>query len=172
MYPRDIEMLKELGVDYYRFSISWTRILPSGFDDKISAEGIDYYNRLIDMLIENNLKPVVTIYHWDLPQSLQNIGGWPNPLIAKYYTDFARVAFEAFGDRVTDWLTFNEPFEICQSGYGLMAKAPALNFQGVANYLCAHTLLKAHASAWHLYDDVFRPTQGGNFFILPFSSNK
>lgn len=129
-YPRDVEMLKELGVDYYRFSLSWSRILPTGFDNFINPEGIAYYNKVIDLLIENNITPVINLYIWDLPQPLQDIGGWPNPLMEKYFEDFARVAFNAFGDRVTEWLTFNEPYEICQAGYGDVYMAPALNFIG------------------------------------------
>ncbi|XP_077288602.1 myrosinase 1-like [Arctopsyche grandis] len=160
-HKRDIEMVKELGVDYYRFSISWTRILPDGFSNRLSQDGIVYYDTLINDLIAANITPFVTIYHWDLPQRLQDLGGWTNPMMADFFTDFAKVAFEAFGDRVKSWLTFNEPWVVCLEGYGSVTKAPALGMTGIAEYMCAHNLLKAHAKAYHLYDDVYRPIQKG-----------
>ncbi|XP_077302569.1 myrosinase 1-like [Arctopsyche grandis] len=160
-HKRDVEMLKELGVDFYRFSISWSRILPDGFSNKISQDGIAYYDSLINDLIAANITPFVTIYHWDLPQRLQDLGGWTNPLIADYYTDFAEVAFEAFGDRVKNWLTFNEPWVVCLQGYGQHAKAPGVGMNGIGEYICGHNLLKSHAKAYHLYDDVYRPIQMG-----------
>ncbi|XP_077297967.1 myrosinase 1-like [Arctopsyche grandis] len=161
LYKRDVEMLTELGVDFYRFSLSWSRILPTGFSEKISDDGLKYYNAIIDNLLEANVTPIVTIYHWDLPKSLQDLGGWTNPLMADYFADFSNVVFEAFGDRVKTWLTFNEPLVFCQQGYGGMGKAPALNLTGVGEYLSAHTVLKAHAKVYHLYDENFRPAQKG-----------
>lgn len=129
-YGSDVEMLKELGVNFYRFSLSWSRILPTGLDNKVSSDGIAYYNRLIDLLVEKNISPVVTLYHWDLPQPLQDLGGWPNTWMVKYFTDYARVAFSAFGDRVSDWLTFNEPIDVCDGGYGSYSKAPGIQSPG------------------------------------------
>lgn len=161
LWKRDVEMVKDLGVDFYRFSISWSRLLPSGFDDKPNPDGVNYYNNLINELIRNNVTPVVTLYHWDLPQRLQDLGGWANPFLADYFANYARFAFETFGDRVKDWLTFNEPEEICYLGYGEAYRAPALIFHGVGDYLCGHTLLLAHAKAYHVYDDVFRKRQHG-----------
>ncbi|XP_077295390.1 myrosinase 1-like [Arctopsyche grandis] len=160
-HKRDVEMLKELGVDYYRFSISWTRILPDGFSNRLSQDGIAYYDTLINDLLAANITPYVTIYHWDHPQCLQDLGGWANPMMVDYYTDFAEVAFEAFGDRVKHWLTFNEPFVICNQWNGMTAKTPSVGMSGIADYLCGHNLLKAHAKTYHLYDDVYRPTQKG-----------
>lgn len=159
-YKEDVKLLKGLGVDYYRFSISWSRILPN-FSNNVNQKGIDYYNNLINELIANDIKPMITLYHWDLPQYLQDIGGWTNPLIVDYYGNYARAAFEAFGDRVPYWTTFNEPKQICQEGYGDEEKAPALNLKGIGEYLCTHNLLKSHARAYHMYDDEFRATQKG-----------
>lgn len=158
----DVEILKDLGVDFYRFSISWTRILPNGLPNKINQKGIEYYNKLINALIENNITPMVTIYHWDLPQYLQNLGGFTNPIIVELFTQYAEILFREFGDRVKIWTTFNEPTQVCMAGYGDMQKAPALASSGILDYLCAHNLIKAHASAYHLYYDKFQATQNGN----------
>ncbi|XP_050670528.1 myrosinase 1-like isoform X2 [Leptidea sinapis] len=165
LYKRDVEMLRELGVDFYRFSLSWTRILPTSFPDKINKAGVEYYNNLIDELLKYNIQPVVTIYHWDLPQKLQNLGGWANPDIVDWYGDYAKVVFALFGDRVKYWITINEPYQICHFGYGGTTLAPALNYSGEADYSCAKNLLLAHARAFHIYDKEFRITQNGIIFI-------
>lgn len=160
-YLRDVEMLRELGVDAYRFSLSWSRILPTGFANYINKAAIDYYNNLINELLKYNIKPVVTLYHWDLPQKLQELGGFENPLIADWFEDYARVAFQYFGDRVKFWITINEPKEICLDGYGSTAKAPMLNASGIGEYICAKNLIIAHAKAYHAYSNDFKATQGG-----------
>ncbi|XP_050512615.1 myrosinase 1-like isoform X4 [Diabrotica virgifera virgifera] len=160
-YKEDVAMLKHLGVTHYRFSLSWSRILPTGFNNKVNPLGIAYYKNLIKELRANNIEPLVTIFHWDTPQPLENLGGWTNELIVDRFVDFAKVAFENFGDDVTYWLTFNEPKPICHEGYGSKNKAPLVDSPGIGEYLCAHNLLKAHAKAWRLYDEQFRSTQKG-----------
>ncbi|XP_045767528.1 myrosinase 1-like [Maniola jurtina] len=165
LYKRDVEMLRELGVDFYRFSISWTRILPTSFPDKINKAGVAYYNNLINELLKHNIKPVVTIFHWDLPQKLQDLGGWANPYIVDWYADYARTLFKLFGDRVKYWVTINEPHQVCYFAYGDKILAPALDIKGVAEYLCAKNVLLAHATAYHIYDKEFRPKQKGIVFI-------
>lgn len=120
-----------------------------------------YYNDLINGLISEGIAPVVTLYHWDLPQPLQDLGGWPNKEIAVYFEDYARVAFALFGDRVKTWITVNEPPEICSSSYGLGIDAPAIHSPGIGEYLCGKTVLLAHAKAYRLYDTVFRTKQQG-----------
>lgn len=164
-YMRDIEMLEEIGVDYYRFSLSWSRILPTGYAVQIDKDGVDYYNKLIDGLISKNIIPFITLYHWDLPENLQQLGGWTNPLMEVFYEDYADLVFKLFGDRVKHWLTFNEPKQICLEGYGGTTMAPALNFSGIGDYMCAHTLLNAHARVFHLYDRKYRIKQGGSIGI-------
>lgn len=157
-------MMRELGLDFYRFSLSWSRILPSSFPDKINPAGVDYYNRLIDEMLKYNIEPMITLYHWDLPQTLQDMGGWTNPAIIDWFADYARIVFTLFGDRVKYFITMNEPYQICYQGYGDAAKAPMLNIKGIADYMCAKNLLLAHAKAYHMYDQEFR-RDGGVIFI-------
>nr|AEW46881.1 seminal fluid protein CSSFP031 [Chilo suppressalis] len=160
-YKRDVEMMRELGLDFYRFSLSWSRILPTSFPDKINEAGVQYYNNLIDELLKYNIEPIVTLYHWDLPQKLQELGGWTNPHIVDWYVDYARIIFENFGDRVKYWITMNEPREICYQGYGDTTMAPALNIKGIGEYLCAKNLLVAHAKVYRIYEEEFKPKYGG-----------
>ncbi|MDD6449635.1 MAG: family 1 glycosylhydrolase [Lachnospiraceae bacterium] len=107
-YERDVEMLKELGVNSYRFSFSWSRIMPDG-TGKVNEAGIAYYKNLIALLRENGIKPNATMYHWDLPYQLQLKGGFGNREIVKWFTEYARVLLDNFGEDVDFWVTFNEP---------------------------------------------------------------
>lgn len=151
----------ELGVDFYRFSISWPRLLPTGFSNKVSQDGLRYYNNLIDEILSRNITPFATLYHWDLPQKLQDLGGWTNPIIVNYFEDYARVAFESFGDRIKNWITINEIPQICTNGYAKDIYAPQVKSSGIGDYLCGHNALLSHARVWHLYNATFRPTQKG-----------
>ncbi|XP_073946543.1 myrosinase 1-like [Choristoneura fumiferana] len=164
-WRRDVEIMKELGLDFYRFSIAWTRILPTGFPDKINHLGVNYYSNLIDEMLKNNIRPVITMYHWDLPFRLQKLGGWMNPHIVTWFVDYAKVLFDKYGDRVKQWITINEPKQICYEGYGSDAKAPMLNITGVAEYLCAKNVLLAHAKAYHLFDEQYRKKHNGSIGI-------
>ncbi|XP_045457592.1 lactase-phlorizin hydrolase-like [Melitaea cinxia] len=169
-YKRDVEMLRELGVDFYRFSLSWARILPTSFPDKINEKGVEYYNNLINELLKYNIQPMVTIYHWDLPQKLQNLGGWINPLIVDWFTDYARVAFELFGDKVKYWFTINEPRSVCFHGYANERLAPLYNISGIAEYICYKNILLAHANAYHLYNNEYRSKINGTIGIVAYTS--
>lgn len=115
---------------------------------------------LITELRLNGIEPFVTIYHWDLPQVLQDLGGWTNPLIIDWYLEYARVCYELFGNTVKYWTTFNEPKQICHRGYGSGEQAPAIKLPQ-AEFLCTHNLLRAHAKAWHLYQEEFKTVQKG-----------
>lgn len=163
-YREDVKLIKDAGFDVYRFSISWSRILPTGKDDNVNEVGVQYYQNLIDELLANGVKPLVTLYHWDLPQPLSELGGWLNPDIADYFEKFARVVFKRLGDKVKLWLTLNEPFEVVQ-GYGSDSYPPVLNLHGVGDYQAAHNLLRAHAKAYHVYNDEFRLEQNGKIGI-------
>ncbi|CAF4912232.1 unnamed protein product [Pieris macdunnoughi] len=160
-YKKDVEILKELGVSVYRFSIAWPRILPYGRADYVNPEGVAYYNNLINELLANDITPFVTIYHWDLPQNLNEQGGWLTAEIADWFGDYSRVLFENFGDRVKHWITINEPYIHCSFGYASGSHAPRIKSPGVGFYECGRNIILANAKAWHIYDKEFRATQGG-----------
>ncbi|HEU4880365.1 MAG TPA: family 1 glycosylhydrolase, partial [Gemmatimonadaceae bacterium] len=115
-YASDIELMRELGLQAYRLSISWSRIFPDG-RGKINNAGLDFYSRLIDKLLTADIIPNVTLYHWDLPAALDDRGGWLNRDIADWFGDYAALMFDALGDRVPMWATINEPFVVMDGGY-------------------------------------------------------
>lgn len=127
----------------------------------VNRKGIEYYNKLIDELIINNIEPVATMYHYDLPQWIQELGGLTNVIFVKYFKYYADVLFREFGSRIKIWITFNEPFETCVEGYGTGSSAPIVSSSGVGEYLCGHNLLVAHAAAYHLYKDKYANDQRG-----------
>ncbi|TSK92928.1 Lactase-phlorizin hydrolase [Bagarius yarrelli] len=158
----DVDALKKLKVNHYRFSISWPRILPDGTTRKINEAGLNYYHRLVDALLAVNIKPQITLYHWDLPQALQDVGGWENGTIVQRFRDYADVVYKNLGDKVKFWITINEPYNVANIGHGYGTAAPGISFRpGTAPYIVAHNLLKAHAEAWHLYNDNYKAKQGG-----------
>ncbi|XP_034741972.1 lactase-phlorizin hydrolase [Etheostoma cragini] len=157
----DFYMLRALRVKSYRFSLSWSRIFPDGRRTSLNQKGVDYYNRIIDGLLEYNITPMVTIYHWDLPQALQDLGGWDNVEMINIFNDFCDFCFATFGNRVKFWMTFNQPYTIAWSGYGLGQVPPNVKNPGIAPYRVAHNLIKAHAKAYHTYNDKYRKSQGG-----------
>ncbi|NXX06148.1 LPH hydrolase, partial [Larus smithsonianus] len=158
----DVEMLKSLKVSHYRFSISWSRILPDGTTRYINEMGLNYYERLIDALLAANIMPQVTLYHWDLPQALQNVGGWENDTIVQRFKEYAELLFQRLGDKVKFWITLNEPYNTAYCGYGVGTAAPGISVRpGRAPYVVGHNLIKAHAEAWHLYNETYRAKQGG-----------
>ncbi|CAH2102046.1 unnamed protein product [Euphydryas editha] len=154
LFKEDVKLMVKLGVNFYRFSISWSRILPNGFSNQINEDGIRYYHELLDELIRNNIQPMVTMYHWDLPQYLQDLGGWTNPIVADYFVDYARVLFQNFGTKVHAWITFNEPFSFCERGYGGL-DAPGAQSSGFEDYLCGHNVLLAHGMVYRMYQKEF-----------------
>eukprot|EP00058_Branchiostoma_floridae_P022667 XP_002608157.1 hypothetical protein BRAFLDRAFT_90429 [Branchiostoma floridae] len=167
-YREDVQLMKAMGLKYYRFSLSWPRIFPDGtVAGGVNQAGVDYYNNVIDELLANGITPMVTLYHWDLPQALQDkYGGWVNESMVQIYNDYASFAFRSFGDRVKLWLTFNEARVFCYNGYLYGSHAPGIQDQSLlSSYLCGHTILKAHAKAWHTYSTLYRASQGGKVGI-------
>ncbi|KAJ8963365.1 hypothetical protein NQ318_018838 [Aromia moschata] len=165
-YKEDVALLKDLGVQHYRLSISWSRVAPTGQASLVNQPGLTYYRNLLQELRDNNIEPMVTLYHWDLPQALQDQGGWLNDSIVDRFGDYARLAFDIFGDNVQYWFTFNEPKQTCLLGYEYGAMAPGIKEPGISSYKCVHNVLRAHAKAWHIYDEEFRATQNGKLGIV------
>lgn len=162
---RDLRLLEELGVQSYRFSISWSRILPLGDATKINLRGLQYYSTLIDQLIARKIIPFVTLFHWDSPLELQKIGGWTNKMMGDYFLDYARILFVKFGGRVKNWITFNEPNEFCGNGYGSKKVAPGMDLPGEGDYACMHNVLISHARIYKMYQREFLESQGGEIGI-------
>ncbi len=144
-YLEDIQIMKDLGMQSYRFSIAWPRIMPNGIGE-VNQEGIDFYNRLIDALLEAGIQPTATLYHWDLPQALQDKGGWANREIVQQFADYATLCAEAFGDRVANWITINEPWCVTWLGNFWGVHAPGLKDLDTSIAVAHHTAL-AHAEA-------------------------
>ncbi|KAI4458409.1 glycosyl hydrolase [Holotrichia oblita] len=142
---KDIQLAKELGVNYYQFSISWTRLFIYNDTNTANQYGLLYYHDILDRLRAGGIKARVTMYYWDLPQKLEDRGGWTNPETIKHFVNYARLLFQNFGHKVKTWITFSRPFQICKFGYGLGIYAPGRSRSGIDDYRCAHNILKAHA---------------------------
>ncbi|XP_070575581.1 lactase-like protein [Ptychodera flava] len=161
-WKEDVELLEDMKVKNYRFSISWARILPDGKMDNVNEAGVSYYNNLINDLVAAGIEPYVTLYHWDLPQALvDSYGGWLGEEIVDDFGDYARLCYDRFGDRVKYWITLNEPYIVAQLGYEYGVHAPGVSSNGSKTYIVSHNLIKSHAKAWHIYNDDFRSTQNG-----------
>ncbi|XP_072172255.1 cytosolic beta-glucosidase-like isoform X1 [Diadema setosum] len=165
-YADDVTIISELGVSHYRFSFSWSRMFPKGFTEEINEAGVKYYHTVIDALLAAGIQPAVTLYHGDLPQALQDIGGWENEMMVVYFNDYADFCFKEFGDKVRMWLTINQPKVEAILGYEESVIAPGLKRPGYGAYRVVHTMLKAHARAWHTYDIKYRPDQRGKISIV------
>ncbi|KAB2604076.1 beta-glucosidase 12-like [Pyrus ussuriensis x Pyrus communis] len=177
-YKEDVRIMMNMGLDAYRFSISWPRLLPNGkLSGGVNKEGIKYYNNLINELINNGLKPFVTLFHWDLPQALHDeYGGFLSPKIVNHFRNYVELCYKEFGDRVKHWITINEPWSYSYGGYTRGFLAPGrcsawqqLNCTGgnsaTEPYLVAHNLLLAHAAAVKLYKNKYQISQEGTIGI-------
>ena len=138
-YKEDVRLMKKMGVKAYRFSIAWSRILPDGYG-KVNQKGLDFYGSLIDELLAAGIEPYITLYHWDLPQVLQDMGGWANRKTAEYFLEYAKVVMQAFGGKVKKWITLNEPYCAAFLGNSEGRQAPGL-----------HDFSTAVRVAYHLY---------------------
>jgi beta-glucosidase len=143
-YREDVELAAELGLGAYRFSVSWPRVVPEGVGPP-NERGLGFYDRLVDALLERRIRPLVTLYHWDLPQALQERGGWGNPDAVGWFGEYAALLAARLGDRVSDWITLNEPWVVAFVGHARGEHAPGLRDFGLALRV-AHQLLLAHRS--------------------------
>jgi beta-glucosidase len=144
-FADDVDLMRELGLNAYRFSASWSRILPHGVGI-VNEAGIDFYSRLVDTLLENRIQPMLTLYHWDLPAALQDRGGWANGGSPNWFAEYAQLMARRLGDRVPMWATINEPWVIVDGGYVQGQHAPGQRDWAEAA-LVAKNLLLAHAAA-------------------------
>ena len=139
----DVEMMAGLGLEAYRFSIAWPRIMPDG-KGPVNKKGLDFYDRLIDKLLKKNIKPFVTLYHWDLPQKLEDKGGWRAKDTCYYFADYARETVKHFSDRVSNWITFNETWCSSVLGYETGEHAPGVKESPKTVNQVIHNLYLAH----------------------------
>ncbi|RZB74437.1 cyanogenic beta-glucosidase-like isoform X1 [Glycine soja] len=173
-YKEDIGIMKYMNLDAYRFSIAWSRVLPKGkLSAGVNKEGINYYNNLINELLANGLQPYVTLFHWDVPQALEDeYGGLLSPHIVDDFRDYAELCFKEFGDRVKHWITLNEPSTVSMNGYAVGSHAPGrcsdwlkMNCtggdSGTEPYLSSHYQLLSHAAAANLYKTKYQTSQKG-----------
>eukprot|EP00250_Pteridium_aquilinum_P018449 c24090_g2_i1 orf=250-1857(-) len=193
-YKKDIQLMVDLGLDAYRFSISWSRICPDS-TGAVNPAGVAFYNDLINNLVHQGIEPYVTLYHWDLPQHLENdpqINGWRTKEIVKHFAFFAETCFKLFGDRVKNWITFNQLSTVAYFSYGKGTEAPGrcsaisgtkkniyIGNSSTEPYLVAHNALLSHAAAVKIYKERFQPEQRGRIGITvnskwyePYSNKK
>ena len=145
-YKEDVQLMKEIGLNSYRFSIDWARIMPEG-TGRVNEAGINYYNNLIDELLANGIEPYLTLYHWELPYELHKKGGWLNEESVEWFREYTKVIAEHFSDRVKYYFTFNEPQCFISLGYFDGQHAPGLNYGMREYFMICHNVLKAHGAA-------------------------
>jgi beta-glucosidase len=148
-FEEDVRLMREIGLNSYRFSIAWSRVLPQG-KGAVNEKGLDFYRRLVDGLLANGIKPMATLFHWDLPAALDDLGGWLNPEVARWFADYGQTVFRALDDRVELWATLNEPWVVTDGGYlhGVLAPGHRNLFE---TPIASHNLLRAHAAAVQVY---------------------
>ncbi|KAG2003281.1 beta-glucosidase [Coprinopsis cinerea AmutBmut pab1-1] len=197
-WKEDIGLLKSYGANSYRFSVSWSRIIDfsagkdergvTGRRDPANPEGIKFYRDILEELVKNNITPAITLYHWDIPQALEDrYGGWRNREVVNDFVHFAKVCFEAFGDLVKHWITLNEPWccSVLGYGYGVFAPGRSSNRAKSAEgdsatepYIVAHNLILAHAYAVKAYREEFSSQKGSigitldTFWYEPYDEEK
>ncbi|WVZ24142.1 hypothetical protein V8G54_002686 [Vigna mungo] len=165
-YEEDVQLMKDMGMDAYRFSISWSRIFPNG-SGQMNQAGVDHYNKLINALLAKGIEPYVTLYHWDLPQALED---------KKDFSTYAETCFQKFGDRVKHWITFNEPHTFATQGYDVGLQAPGrcsillhlfcrAGNSATEPYIVAHNVLLSHAAVADIYRKKYKSAQKGSLGI-------
>ncbi|XP_010259408.1 PREDICTED: beta-glucosidase 40-like [Nelumbo nucifera] len=175
-FNEDIQLMKDMGMDVYRFSIAWSRIFPNG-SGEINQAGVDHYNNLINALLAKGIEPYITLYHWDLPQALADkYKGWLDPQIIKDFTVYAETCFQKFGDRVKHWITFNEPHTFAIQGYDVGLQAPGrcsillrlfcrAGNSATEPYIVGHHVLLSHATVADIYRKKYKQKQHGSVGI-------
>lgn len=148
-WREDVALMRELGLRAYRFSVSWSRILPEG-TGRVNQAGLDFYSRLVDALLDNGIEPLLTLYHWDLPAALDDHGGWLNRDSADWFAEYGQVLYRALDGRVKKWVTLNEPWVISDGGYLHGALAPGHRNKYEAP-IASHNLMRAHGAAVQAY---------------------
>nr|AAF28800.1 strictosidine beta-glucosidase [Catharanthus roseus] len=174
LYKEDIKIMKQTGLESYRFSISWSRVLPGGnLSGGVNKDGVKFYHDFIDELLANGIKPFATLFHWDLPQALEDeYGGFLSDRIVEDFTEYAEFCFWEFGDKVKFWTTFNEPHTYVASGYATGEFAPGRGGAdgkgepGKEPYIATHNLLLSHKAAVEVYRKNFQKCQGGEIGIV------
>src|SRR5688572_1659029 len=148
-FQSDVDLMHSLQLGAYRFSISWSRVLPEG-TGRVNPAGLGFYERLVDRLLEKGIQPMATLYHWDLPAALDDRGGWLNRDIANWFAEYSEVMFRKLGDRVRYWVTLNEPWVVTDGGYlhGVLAPAHRSAFEAP---LASHNLMRAHGASVQAY---------------------
>ena len=163
-FPEDIALMKQMNMRSYRYSLAWSRIQPTG-EGAINQKGIDYYKRLTDAVLAAGMRPLVTLYHWDLPQPLEDKGGWPNRDTAARFADYAEIAVQALGDRIQTWAIFNEPWVFTYLGYGSGVHAPGK--QDFDLFLKAsHTVNLAQGDAFRAIKAIAPKSKVGTAFSM------
>ncbi|NZA28434.1 beta-glucosidase [Luteimonas sp. SJ-92] len=148
-WRQDVALMRELGLKAYRFSVSWSRILPEG-TGRVNQSGLDFYSRLVDALLESGIEPLLTLYHWDLPAALDDRGGWLNRDSADWFAEYGSVLYRALDGRVKKWVTLNEPWVVTDGGYLHGALAPGHRSRYEAP-IASHNLMRAHGAAVQAY---------------------
>jgi beta-glucosidase len=151
-YANDVALMRELGIRAYRFSVSWSRILPAG-KGAVNPAGLAFYDRLVDTLLENDIEPFLTLYHWDLPAALDDRGGWLNPDIAQWFAEYAAILYRKLDGRVKKWVTLNEPWVVSDGGYLHGALAPGHRNRFEAP-IASLQLMRAHGAAVQAYRNL------------------
>lgn len=161
-YESDIELMKKMHIPASRFSIGWSRILPTG-TGQVNEKGVDFYNRVIDKCLKEGIDPWVTCYHWDLPQTLQEKGGWVNRDVIKWFEDYVHLCGERFGDRVKNWMVFNEPMAFTLLGYMVAAHAPG-HFSFKQFYKSVHHVVMSHGAGGRALRETVKDGNIGTTF--------
>nr|GEV03171.1 beta-glucosidase 46-like isoform X1 [Tanacetum cinerariifolium] len=177
LYLEDLELMEYMGINTYRFSISWARILPKGRFGIVNIAGIKHYNKIINALIEKGIQPFVTLTHYDIPQELEDrYGGWLSPQIQQDFAYYASICFKYYGNRVKYWVTLNEPNVVAVRGYRSGIYPPARCSSSFGNctsgdsetepYIAAHNMILSHAAAVNIYRTKYKKNQNGSIGIV------